>query len=141
MRVTPTLLVDEGWLVEEFVTSGGPGGQNVNKVATAVQLRLDMRQLERAWPVGVVARVKTLAGRRLSGDGWLVMVAQRHRTQLANRKDARARLLALLQRAAAPVVPRKATAPTAGSVRRRLVAKVKVGVVKKLRGQVIDDEV
>lgn len=136
MKISDGLWVNEGWVVERFfAASSGPGGQHVNKVATAVELRLDVGRLEGVWPADVVARVRLLCGRRLGKDGWVVLVARGARSQAENRKVARARLVALLAKAAEPVEKRVATKPTRGSVRRRLDAKRALGVVKGLRGK------
>lgn len=131
MRVTPELTIDESAIEERFVQSAGPGGQNVNKVATAVELRFDTRRA--ALPVMLYQRLLKLAGRRLSADGVLVIQAQRYRSQARNRDDARQRLLELLRTAAAAPKPRRATRPTRASVRRRLEDKRQTAERKRAR--------
>ena len=130
------LTLDEQALEWRFVHASGPGGQNVNKVATAVQLRFDLAAC--AWPEAVCARVRRLAGRRLTQDGVLVIAAQRFRSQERNRADALERLLALLREAAPAPVRRVKTRPTGGSVRRRLEGKQQRATTKRLRGSVED---
>jgi len=130
--VTPRIVLDERELEETFVRSSGPGGQNVNKLSTAVQLRFDVRRSP-SLPDDVRARLERLAGSRLTGEGVLIIVAQRHRTQERNREDARERLIELIRRAAVPPTPRRPTKPTFASKRRRLDSKVRRGRVKSLR--------
>jgi ribosome-associated protein len=130
--VTNSITLDEREIQESFVRASGPGGQNVNKLATAVQLRFDVGRSP-ALPEGVRARLKTLAGRRLTQDGVLVITAQRHRTQERNRQDALERLIDLIRRAATPPVPRRPTRPTLASKRRRLEAKSRRAGIKSLR--------
>jgi ribosome-associated protein len=131
--VTSSIALDEREIQESFVRASGSGGQNVNKLATAVQLRFDVERSP-ALPEGVRARLKTLAGRRMTQDGVLLITAQRHRTQERNRQDALERLIDLIRRAATPPVPRRPTRPTLASKRRRLEAKNRRAGIKSLRG-------
>jgi ribosome-associated protein len=114
--------LDETELEEVFVRSSGPGGQNVNKVSSAVQLRFPLERTK-VLPDDVRRRVRILAGRRVTADGWLVIEASRFRSQARNRDDARARLIELIRKAAQPPKPRKRTRPTVASRERRLQAK------------------
>ncbi len=133
IQVTPRIALDPKEIEERFLRASGPGGQNVNKVETAVELRFAMCASP-ALSDAVKARLATLAGRRLTKDGVLVINAQRHRTQDRNREDAMERLLALIREAAIPPPPlRRATKPTKGSVRRRVDGKTQRGALKSLR--------
>ena len=132
IRVTAAILLDEREIEEHFVRASGPGGQNVNKVASAVQLRFDVRHSP-SLPEPVRKRLEALAGRRLTQAGVLIVSAQRHRTQEANRRDALQRLADLIRRAAVPPAPRKPTKPTAAARRRRLEAKTRRAALKRLR--------
>ncbi|MCT8970364.1 alternative ribosome rescue aminoacyl-tRNA hydrolase ArfB [Microbaculum marinisediminis] len=132
--VTPHIAIDESELEERFVQASGPGGQNVNKVATAVQLRFDVANSPSLTEY-VRARLKTLAGKRMTRDGVLVIDARRFRTQDRNREDARARLIDLIREAAERPTPRRPTKPTLGSKKRRLETKSKRAQVKKGRGK------
>ena len=130
--ITPTIAIDERELREEFVRASGPGGQNVNKVATAVQLRFDVRRSP-SLPGDVRHRLERLAGRRLTDDGVLIIEASRHRTQEQNREDARNRLVDLIRRAAHKPKPRRKTRPTLASKKRRLEGKRQRSTTKRLR--------
>jgi len=135
IRITRSIAIDPDEIVEHFVRASGPGGQNVNKVSSAVQLRFDIRHSP-SLPSAVAARAEKLAGKRLTRDGVIVISADRFRTQERNRQDALERLCALLKKAAQPPTPRKATKPTKGSKRRRLDTKKQRGQTKTLRGSV-----
>jgi ribosome-associated protein len=130
--ITPRLRIDEAELEESFIAASGPGGQNVNKVATAVQLRFSLAK-NQTLPEGVKARIATLAGRRLNLDGVIVITANRFRTQLQNRADARERLFEIIRAAAVAPVFRKPTRPTKASKTRRLEAKSHRAGIKALR--------
>ena len=133
IRITDQISIDESELTETFVRASGPGGQNVNKLATAVQLRFDVRHSP-SLPADVRARLAALVGRRLTRDGVLVIIAQRHRTQERNREDARTRLIELIRQAAVPPKRRRPTRPTAASRERRIESKKRRSGVKRLRG-------
>ena len=132
IRVTPSISIAERELEEHFIRASGPGGQNVNKLASAVELRFDVRRSP-SLPEQVRARLEGLAGKRLTREGVLVIHAERHRTQERNRQDARARLVDLIRRAAVAPRPRRATKPTAGSRERRLDSKKRRATIKGLR--------
>src|SRR6202012_1571999 len=133
IRVTPDISLDEREIEEHFVRASGPGGQNVNKLSTAVQLRFDVRRSP-SLPGEVPPRLERLAGSRLTRDGVLVITAQSHRTQARNRADALARLLELIRAAAVRPVPRRPTRPTKASRVRRLESKKRRGGIKAMRG-------
>ena len=132
IRITPTIAIDERELEERFIRASGPGGQNVNKLSTAVQLRFDVRRSP-SLPNDVSIRLQRLAGKRLTHDGVLVITARSHRTQERNREDARARLIDLIRSAAVAPKPRRATKPTKAAKRKRVDAKTKRGAIKRLR--------
>ena len=132
IRVTHTISIDDDEVDEQFVRASGPGGQNVNKLSSAVQLRFDVRHSPNL-PGDVRARLERLAGRRLTREGVLIISAQRHRTQERNRQDARERLIELIRRAAIAPIPRRATRPTAGSRERRLQSKKHRSSIKGFR--------
>jgi ribosome-associated protein len=134
IRITDRIAIDEREIEESFVRASGPGGQNVNKLATAVQLRFDVRRSP-ALPDEVRARLARLAGRRVTTEGVLIITAQRHRTQERNREDALERLVQLIRQAAVPPVPRRPTRPTAASKKRHREAKRRRATLKKLRGE------
>lgn len=132
LRVTPRIVIGEDELVERFIRSPGPGGQNVNKVASAAQLRFDVAH-SGALPDDVRARLVALAGRRMTLAGVLVITARRFRTQDRNRADARERLAELIRQAAKPPVLRRPTRPTAASRRNRAGDKKSRSLVKQRR--------
>ena len=135
IRVTPRISIEDSELQEDFLRASGAGGQNIQKVETAVQLRFDVAHSPNL-PEPVRQRLLRLGGRRITGEGVLVITAQRHRTQARNRDDALERLLALIREAAAPLPPpRRPTKPTLGSKTRRLEGKAKRGDVKRMRGR------
>lgn len=138
IAVTDGLWIEDGELEESFIHASGPGGQNTNKVATAVQLRFDARGSP-SLPDRVKARLQALASSRLTGDGVVVITAQRHRSQQRNREDALERLLDLIREAAEKPTVRRPTRPSLGERRRRLEAKGKRAAVKRLRGTRPDD--
>ena len=136
LEIRPGIRVDEDELEEQFIRASGPGGQNVNKVATAVKLRFDVVNA-RHLPERVRSQALKLAGSRATKDGQIVLEAGRYRTQEQNRADARARLAELLHRASEPPPkPRRKTKPTKGAVERRLKEKAGRSTVKKMRGKI-----
>lgn len=132
IRLTQRISVPDAAVSVQFVRSSGPGGQNVNKLATAAQLRFDLDQA--GLPADVRARLERLAGRRLTLEGEILIDAQRFRTQERNREDALARLSALVERASVPPKPRVPTRPTKAAKKRRTDSKVRHGAKKRLRG-------
>jgi ribosome-associated protein len=139
LRINDHIAIDDSEISESFIRSSGPGGQNVNKLATAVQLRFDVRH-SLSLPYEVRARLERLAGRRLTRDGVLVITAQRYRTQERNRDDALARLIELIRAAAVRPTPRRPTRPTLGSKVRRLEGKKRRAGIKALRGAKPEEE-
>ncbi|MEI8150732.1 MAG: alternative ribosome rescue aminoacyl-tRNA hydrolase ArfB [Hyphomicrobiales bacterium] len=132
IRITDQISIDESEIEESFVRSSGPGGQNVNKLSTAVQLRFNVRR-SLSLPNDVALRLMQLGGRRITKDGVLVLIAQSHRTQERNRADAQQRLVALIQEAAVKPTPRRATKPTKASKQRRIEGKKRRSGVKDMR--------
>jgi ribosome-associated protein len=132
IRITDHISINESEIEESFVRSSGPGGQNVNKLSTAVQLRFDVRRSP-SLSNDVAIRLIRLAGRRMTKDGVLVLIAQNHRTQERNRAEALERLVALVQEAAVKPIPRRATKPTKASKERRIEGKKRRSGIKNLR--------
>ena len=132
IRITDDIAIDENEITESFVRSSGPGGQNVNKLSTAVQVRFDVRRSP-SLPNDVAVRLMRLAGSRLTKDGVIVITAQSHRTQERNRADARDRLIAMIREAAVVPVKRRATKPTRASREKRLESKKHRGSIKGIR--------
>jgi ribosome-associated protein len=139
IRVTETLLIPESEIRERFIRSSGPGGQNINKVATAVQLRFDVRASP-FLPDAVRERLVRLAGRRMTGEGVLIIEARRFRTRERNREDARDRLAGLIRKATEPARLRRETRPTRKSRERRLCSKHQRSRVKQARKAVPSSE-
>lgn len=138
IQVTARIALDESEIEESFVRSSGPGGQNVNKVESAVQIRFDVRHSP-SLPPAVRERLERLVGSRLTRDGVLVIKAQQFRDQQRNRQDALGRLVALIREAAVAPEIRRPTRPTLGSKKRRLEAKGQRSDIKRLRGSVRED--
>lgn len=137
MRITPTLDIDETELDERFVRASGPGGQNVNKVSTAVELRFDLAA-NTSIPEYALGKLKRLAGRRLTTEGVIVIQADRFRSQEQNRADARERLKELVLEALERPKPRIKTKPSRGAREERIKAKTVRGKVKKMRSGKVD---
>jgi len=137
MRITPTLDIEETELEERFVRASGPGGQNVNKVSTAVELRFDLAA-NRSIPEYALGKLKRLAGRRLTTEGVIVIQADRFRSQEQNRTDARERLKELVLEALERPKPRIKTKPSRGAREERIKAKTVRGKVKKMRSRKVD---
>ncbi len=135
--ITPSIAIDESALQEHFIQASGPGGQNVNKVASAVQLRFDAKNA--GLPFDVHARLEALAGSRLTKDGEIVITARQFRDQQRNREDARARLVELIRAAANIPKKRRPTRPTKASKERRLEGKKARAGIKKMRGKRVED--
>ena len=133
LRITDTIAIDDNELSESFVRSSGPGGQNVNKVSSAVQLRFDARGSP-SLPNDVAVRLMRLAGKRLTKDGVIVIIAQQFREQERNRADARERLVDLIRQAAVKPVPRRATKVPKSAKKARLEGKKHRSRIKNLRG-------
>lgn len=131
MQITDTIVLDERAIKERFVRATGPGGQNIDKDATAVELRVDIGRT--SLPSDLKERLTELAGRQVTADDVLVVVSRVHRSQAQNREAARARLLSLLKRAAAPPKRRKATKADAAAREKRLVSKKRHGALKRAR--------
>jgi ribosome-associated protein len=131
--VTPAIELDEALITERFVRASGPGGQNVNKVASAVELRFDLRSS--SLPPDLKDRIATLAGSRLTSDGVILIDSRQHRTQAQNRDAARARLVDLVRLAARPRKARRPTKPSGAAREKRLASKKRRGAVKASRGR------
>jgi ribosome-associated protein len=132
IRITDAIAIEESELSESFVRASGPGGQNVNKVSSAVQLRFNVRQSP-SLPNDVAVRLMRLAGKRLTKDGIIVIIAQQHRTQERNREDARERLFDLIRKAAVRPIPRRPTKVPKTQRRERLEGKKHRSSIKRLR--------
>ena len=139
IKITDRIAIAPREIEESFIRAPGPGGQNVNKLSTAVQLRFDLRHSP-SLPDDVRARAERLAGKRLTKEGVIVITAARFRTQEQNRDDALARLTELLKKAARRPATRKPTRPTLGSKKRRLEGKTRRGSIKKLRSEKPDED-
>jgi ribosome-associated protein len=138
IQITPNLDIDESEIEEQFLQASGPGGQNVNKVSTAVQIRFDVVRSP-SLAGDICNRLARLAGRRINKDGIFVITARRFRTQERNRADARARLIELIKRASVPPKPRKKTKPSKAAKRRRLDEKGARSKLKRMRAAPKDE--
>ena len=138
IQITPAIEIDESEIQENFIRASGPGGQNVNKVATSVQLRFDVANSP-SLPDEVRKRLISLAGNRITGEGILIIEARRFRTQIQNREDATVRLMNLIRRAVQRPQIRRNTRPTLASKKRRLESKRRSGETKRIRGSVRPD--
>ena len=138
LRITDNIAIEDWELTEQFVRSSGPGGQNVNKVSTGVELRFEAERSPNLTPA-IKTRLRRIAGRRWTRDGTLVIQCDETRSQARNRAIARERLSDLIRQAQTKPKKRIPTKPTKGSVRRRLDAKTRRGEIKALRGQVTRD--
>lgn len=138
LEITPTLAIDESEISEEFVRASGPGGQNVNKVETAVQLRFNV-QTSPSLPEWVRLRLRQLAGNRITDEGELIIEAKRYRSQLQNREDARQQLIDLIRQATIRPKTRRKTKPTAASQQKRLERKSQRSQTKRQRRASADD--
>ena len=139
IRITDTITIDENEIQEDFIRASGPGGQNVNKVATAVRLRFEAGKSP-ALPADVLGRLAALAGSRMTEEGVLIIHARRFRTQDQNRQDAMDRLIDLIRQATLRPKPRRKTKPTLASKKRRLESKRRRGHTKQIRQPVIHHE-
>ena len=139
IHITNSIIIDEKEIQEDFIHASGPGGQNVNKVATAVQLRFDVRNSP-SLPGDIRERLVRLAGRRITGEGTLIIKAGRFRTQDRNRQDAINRLVDLIQRASVIPKARRKTKPTLSSKKRRMEEKHRHGDIKRARRPVAAEE-
>jgi ribosome-associated protein len=137
IQITPSLTIDDSMLTETFIHASGPGGQNVNKVASAVQLRFDAKNA--GLPFDVHARLEALAASRLTKDGTIVITARQYRDQQRNREDARTRLVELIRAAAVVPKKRRKTRPTRSSIEKRIEKKKGRAQVKKMRSRRFED--
>ena len=136
IKITPSIIIDESEIEEHFIRASGPGGQKVNKTESAVQLRFDARHCS-TLPYAVFLRLKTLAGRRMTRDGVIVISANRFRTQGKNRSDALDRLIAMIREASVPPKYRRPTKPSRAAKQRRLDRKRHQSDIKKGRRKII----